>query len=233
MAEEEEEEVGLLERHLSAHISVVRSTFSDDKGHGDSVTQPQFQGRATQAATDGPDPGTSVPLQLELAGSDEPGCSGSVRSLCSDSSRHECPICNEPPEEEPGRHGLARLHCDHALCHRCLANILRRARSPGLVRCPFCRQTTPFPQLEIRRLQDESYSLFIQDPEPLPVTTPPLVLEREVEAGCVCPSCLVRGLRLIWQNCLCSSLSVLLLLLLAFFLYIDASLIMLSSFFSD
>lgn len=48
----------------------------------------------TQTATAGADQKTSVPQELDLAVRDQPDCSGSVRSLCSDRNGHECPICS-------------------------------------------------------------------------------------------------------------------------------------------
>lgn len=59
------------------------------------LTRAQTSGWATQTATAGPDQKTSVPQELKLAVRDQPDCSGSVRSLCSDRSGHECPICSE------------------------------------------------------------------------------------------------------------------------------------------
>ena len=150
-------------------MGVFYTTRGKQGDESDSVTQPLLQHKHqdshdenhkadTHTATDGADPQTAVPQELELAGRDERGCSGSVRSLCSDSSRqHECPICSDP-YDPLGDHRMALLNCNHMLCHRCLVCILGRAKDPTRVQCPFCRQNTPFPQWEIRRLQEESYN---------------------------------------------------------------------------
>lgn len=205
--------------------SVVQSLIQHK--HQDSSDESHKAGR--QTATDGADQKTSVSQELELAGRDQPGCSGSVRSLCSDSSRHECPICSEPFQSQ-GDHRITLLNCNHALCHRCTAGIMSRAKNTSRLECPLCRQTTPFPQWEICRLQGESYSDSLYEPRPAlvispgpEVQTPPLccfTLERQLEApthgsihGCLYPSCLVGGLRVVLRlNSLCFYISALLLL---------------------
>ncbi len=269
---EEEGVVSLEEKHLPAtgetYVRVLYTTRGAGKqeDESDSVMQPLLQHKHqdsrdenhnadTQTATDGADRKTSVPQEPELAGRDQPGCSGSVRSLCSDSSRHECPICSELFDSH-GDHRVALLNCNHALCHHCIAGIMRRAKDPGRLQCPFCRQTTPFPQWEIRRLQEESYSSSVYEPGPALVVTPgpelqavpasPLccfALERQLEAHthrnvcgcCVYPSCLVTGVRLMRLHSVCLSITVLLLLflvLLGCFLYMVVPVIMLSILFS-
>lgn len=269
----EEGVVTFEEKHLPAveetHFRVLYTARGAEKheDESDSVIQPLLQhahqgGRDeshkadTQTATDGADPETSVPQELELAGGDRPGCSGSVRSLCSNGSRPECPICSELFDSH-GDHRLTLLNCDHTLCHNCIAGIMRRAKDPGRLQCPFCRQTTPFPQWEIRRLQEESYSDGVYEPGPALIigpdaelqAVPPSVfgcfaLERHLEAQtqtnmcdcCVYPSCLVEGLRLMRLHSLCFSTTVLLLLflvLLGCFLYMVVPLIMLSILFNN
>lgn len=265
--------VALEEKHLPATgetcVRVLYTTRRAGKQEheSDSVMQPLLQHKHQdsrdenrkadrQTATDGADRKTSVPQELESAGRDLPGCSGSVRSLCSDSSRHECPICSELFDLH-GDHRAALLNCNHALCHHCIAGIMRRAKDPGRLQCPFCRQTTPFPQWEIRRLQEESYSSSVYEPGPALVVSPGPELQEAVPASplccfalerrlgahahrnicgcCVYPSCLVRGLRLMRLHSACFSITVLLLLfmvLLGCFLYMVVPVIMLSILFS-
>lgn len=180
----------------------------------------------THTAADGADPKTSVPV------GDQAG--GSVRSsVCSSSSSGECPICNEPLDSVGH---VTSLHCNHTLCHRCTAGIMRRAEDRCRLRCPLCRQTTPFPQWEIRRLQEESYFTSVYRPPPAPVVGPGPQLQPAVPAsphtygnvscGClVCPSCL----GLMRLHCLSFGLAALLLLflvLLGCFLYVALPAIM-------
>eukprot|EP00064_Thunnus_orientalis_P012343 superscaffoldBa00001880_g12378 len=267
---EEEGMVTLEEKHLPAteetYLRVLYTTRRVEKreNESDSVIQPLLQHKHqdnrdenhksdTQTATDGADRKTSVPQELESAGRDQPGCSGSVRSLCSDSSRHECPICSELFDS----HGVTLLNCNHTLCHHCIAGILRQAKDPGRLQCPFCRQTTPCPQWEIRRLQEESYSDGVYQPGPdlvirpglefQAVPTSPLccfALERQLEAQahtnicgcCVYPSCLLGGLRLMQLHSLCFSVTALLLLFMALlgcFLYIVVPAIIISILFGN
>ncbi|KAK2818908.1 hypothetical protein Q5P01_024469 [Channa striata] len=191
MAEEEvldTEEKGIVtleEKHLptTGETYVLYITGAEQReDESDSVIQPLLQHKHQdscdenhkadmQTATDGADQETSVPQELELALRKQPGCSGSVRSLCSDSSRRECPICSEPYDLQRN-HSLTLLNCNHALCHHCVAGIMKRAKEPGRLQCPFCRQTTPFPQWEIRRLQEESYSNSVYDPGPALIIRP-------------------------------------------------------------
>lgn len=268
---EEEAVVTLKEKHLPATeencVRVLYSTRGAEKqeDESDSVAQPLLQHKhqdsrdanpRADTQTDGAERKTSVPQELELAGRDQPGSRGSVRSLCSDNSRHECPICSERFASH-GDHRVTLLNCNHTLCHHCTAGIMRRARDPGRLQCPFCRQTTPFPQWEIRRLQEESYSSSFYEPGPVLAVSPGpepqaapasllrcLVLERRQEARthrntcgcCVCPSCLVRGQRLMRLHSLCFSITVLLLLILVLLvciLYMVVPLVMLSTLFSN
>ncbi|XP_074474325.1 uncharacterized protein LOC141757628 [Sebastes fasciatus] len=264
---EEEGVVTLQEKHLPAteetSVRVFYTARGKQEDESDSVTRPLLQqkhqdGRDenhkaadTQAATDGADPKTSVPQELELTGRDEPGCSGSVRSLCSNSSRHECPICSELFDSH-GDHRVTLLNCNHALCHHCVAGIMRRAKDQSRMQCPFCRQTTPFPQWEIRRLQEESYSSSVYEPGPAHVISHSPELEEAVPASALCclvvdtytntcgccvdPSCLVRGLGLMRPQSLCFSLTALLLLflvLLGCFLYMVVPVIMVAILFGN
>lgn len=257
---EEECSVTLEEKCLPTEETYVRVLYTtrrakEQEHESDAVIQPLLQHKHqdssdenhkvdTQTATDGPDQKTSVPQELESAGRDQPGCSGSVRSLCSDSNRRECPICSELFDSH-GDHRITLLNCNHTLCHHCITAILRRARDPGRLQCPFCRQTTPFPQWEIRRLQEESYincvheptPAFIIGPGPEPQAVPASLLccfalerqlevhaQRDVCGSCVCP-CFVRGLRLmrLHSRCLCiTAVLLLLLVLMGIFLYIVA-----------
>ena len=132
---EEEGAVTLEEKHLPAtEKTCVRVSYAPSRGarkHEDeiaSVTRPLLQHKHqgsrdenhkadTQTATAGADRETSVPQELELAGGDQAGCSGSVRSLCSNSSRRECPICSEL-FDSGGDHRVTLLNCDHKLCHQ-------------------------------------------------------------------------------------------------------------------
>ncbi|XP_078018143.1 uncharacterized protein LOC144458741 [Epinephelus lanceolatus] len=263
----EEEGVALEVEHVSsteeAYVRVFYTTRGKQEDESLSVTQPLLQHKHqdsrdenhkadTQTATDGTDRKTSVPQELELAGRDEPGCSGSVRSLCSDSSRHECPICSERFTSQ-GDHRVTLLNCNHELCHHCVAGIMKRAKDQGRLRCPFCRQTTPLAQWEIRRLQEELYSNSFYEPGPPLILNPVpelqsvpvsqfccFAVEGQLEThthicGC-CPSCTVRGLRLMRPHSLCLSMSALLLLfmmLLGYLLYMLVPVIIMNVLFSD
>lgn len=108
--ETEEEGVVTLElKHMSATeepyvLYTAGAEQQDDEC--DSAIQPLLQHKHqdscdenhkadTRTAADGSDQKTSVQQELELASRDQPGCSGSVRSLSSGSSWRECPVCRE------------------------------------------------------------------------------------------------------------------------------------------
>lgn len=252
----EEAVVTIEEKHLLAtdDTYVLYTGAGKQEDESDTVVQPLLQHKhrdswgdnhkaGEHTATDGTDQKTSDPRELELACRNQAGCTGSVRSLCSDSSRHECPICSELFDSH-GDRSITLLNCNHTLCHHCIAGIMRRAKDPGRLQCPFCRQTTPFPQWEIRRLQEESYSSSIYEPELAFVGGPGpelqviaasmfccLALERQVEVHrhrnrCgwpICPSCLVRRLGLMQLHslfCCISALLLLVVVLLGCFVYI-------------
>lgn len=144
----------------------------------------------------------------------EPGLGGSAGSL------HECPICSEPFASHGDRRA-ASLHCNHALCRQCAAGIVRRAADRSRLRCPFCRQTTPVPQWEVRRLQEESYGGVYDlepalDPRDLPESP-----------GLCCGDPCRPGRRRPRSLCLSvTALLLLFLLLLAVFLYMVVPVIM-------
>ncbi|CAL8317792.1 unnamed protein product [Lota lota] len=95
-----------------------------------------------RTAADGADRTTAAPrAPLGLDDADQPHRCGGDDGNDDDGRRDECPICNERFGSSGDRR-VALLHCDHALCHRCLSRILERARDPSRVRCPFCRQST-------------------------------------------------------------------------------------------
>ncbi|CAK6965095.1 hypothetical protein D5F01_LYC16293 [Scomber scombrus] len=230
----ESEEEGIFspeEKHLPAtEETSLRALFATRRAlkreyETDSVTQPLLQHKHQdsrdenhkadgQTVTDGADRKTSVPQEQESACRDQPGCSGSVRSLCSDSSRHECPICSELFDS----HEVTLLNCNHTLCHHCISGILRRTKDPGRLQCPFCRQTTPFLQWEIQRLQEESYSHSVYEPPPSLVISPSLELQVVPASPFCCFSlerqhpCLFGGLRLMRLHSFCFSVIALLLL---------------------
>lgn len=198
---------------------------------------------SAQTVTDGNDRKASVPRELELAGGDQPGCSGSVRSSCSDSSQRECPICSELFDSHGDRR-VTLLNCNHKMCHRCTAAIMSRAKDTSRIQCPFCRQSTPFPEWEIWRLQEESYSSYElgpslsigPGPELQAVPASPLccfTLERHtcrsICACCIYPSCLVGVIRARYFVCFV----LVLLLMLGCFLYLVGLLKMLFIHFSD
>ena len=176
---EKEAVVPLEEQQLPGAVRVLYTARGEERqeDQSDEVIQPLLQlnhqdnrdedHRAdTQTETDVPDPETAVPPELELAGGDQRGCSGSVRSLCSDSGRRECHICSEQFDS----HTL--LKCNHSLCKNCVDGIMRRAKDPGKLQCPFCRQTTPLPQWEIRRLQEEFLNNCVYDASSALVISP-------------------------------------------------------------
>lgn len=151
----------------------------------------------TQRATAGADRKASVPREVELAVRDDSDdCSGSVGSLRSDRSRRECPICNEPFDSD---RGVTSLSCNHTLCHHCVAGIMRQAKDPCHLQCPYCRQTTPFTQLEIKRLQEELCSrgwnsAIIIGLDPDHQVVPRSLLHRLLKC-CIHPPYIMRGLR--------------------------------------
>ncbi|XP_066502835.1 uncharacterized protein [Hoplias malabaricus] len=67
----------------------------------------------------------------------------------------ECPICSEPYRSQ-GDHSMTLLNCDHSLCQRCLATLVKRAADCSRVQCPLCRQKTPLLQWEVYRLQEDT-----------------------------------------------------------------------------
>ncbi|XP_053335147.1 uncharacterized protein LOC128507984 [Clarias gariepinus] len=71
-----------------------------------------------------------------------------------DSALEECPICTEPYHSQ-GDHSVALLNCDHTVCQRCLAIMLKRAADCSRVQCPLCRQKTPLLQWQIYRLHED------------------------------------------------------------------------------
>ncbi|KAK5878609.1 hypothetical protein CesoFtcFv8_024004 [Champsocephalus esox] len=216
---QEEDVVTLKEKHLGAteetYFGVVYTTRDRQEDESESVIQPllpheqQNHKTDTQRAPDGADPNTSAPQELDLSGRCEPSCSGSVRSVCSDSSRHECPICSEPFDP----HCVTFLNCNHALCHRCTTGIMTRAKDQSRLQCPFCRQTTPFPQWEIRRMQEESYSSSVYEPGPALAGTPGPELQA-ADTHRNTRGCCSRGLMQPNSLCLSNSGSLLLFLLL-------------------
>ncbi|KAI4816750.1 hypothetical protein KUCAC02_009063 [Chaenocephalus aceratus] len=169
---QEEGVVTLKEKHLGAteetYFGVVYTTRDRQEDESESVIQPllpheqQNHKTDTQRAPDGADPKTSAPQELDLSGRREPSCSGSVRSVCSDSSRHECPICSEPFDP----HCVTFLNCNHALCHRCTTGIMTRRRTRAGCSAPSVSPDHPLPPVEIRRMQEESYSSSVYEPGP-------------------------------------------------------------------
>ncbi|XP_064164383.1 uncharacterized protein LOC135239572 [Anguilla rostrata] len=155
-----------------------------------------------------------------------------------DAIAEECPVCTEPLGA-PGGGGRAALHCGHAVCRACLAGMLGRSADPTRLRCPLCRQSTPLPAWEIRRMQEEAAShaggggggsggadaaLLAPPPSPSPPTRgPERWLEARVEArvgavavcGCLrLPVGAALALRRLRRRCRCCYLTCLLLLYL-------------------
>lgn len=78
---------------------------------------------------------------------------------------------------------------------------MRQAKDPWSLQCPFCRQTTPFTQLEIKRLQEEWCSrggnnAIIIGPDPDRQIAPRPLLHRLFKC-CIHPPYLMKGLRVI------------------------------------
>ena len=87
----------------------------------------------------------------------------------------ECPICTESYHSR-GDRSMALLNCDHSMCQRCLATMLRRAADCSRAQCPLCRQKTPMLQWEIYRLQEDT--AFCTNP---PNPSVPMLTEPEAE----------------------------------------------------
>ncbi|XP_075042197.1 ring finger protein-like [Mixophyes fleayi] len=66
----------------------------------------------------------------------------------------ECPICTEL--YDASLHKQSFLNCNHVFCDNCIKTILSKANQANLGRlaCPICRQTTPMPDWEIRKMQE-------------------------------------------------------------------------------
>ncbi|XP_058271587.1 E3 ubiquitin-protein ligase RNF186-like [Hemibagrus wyckioides] len=79
---------------------------------------------------------------------------GCLNQEPTDSAVDECPICTEPYHSK-GDHSVVLLNCDHTVCQRCLAVMLKRAADCSRVQCPLCRQKTPLLQWQIYRLQED------------------------------------------------------------------------------
>ncbi|XP_066569445.1 uncharacterized protein rnf224 [Amia ocellicauda] len=145
----------------------------------------------------------------------------------------ECPICTEVYDAH-GERSRALLNCDHTVCQCCLAALQERAADPSRVSCPLCRQKTPLPQWEIRRMQEDTVcQLGSTATCPHQPTAPPspqaagglfAALERRLELRlgtvlvCGCfryPPRLLRWLGGLRLHCRCCYLTVLLFLYLA------------------
>lgn len=145
-----------------------------------------------------------------------------------DSAVDECPICTEPYNSQ-GDHSVALLNCDHTVCQRCLAIMLKQAADCSRVQCPLCRQKTPLLQWQIYRLQEDI--TFCTHPPDLSSLMPQS--EPEVGTGCcstleqclqvraetaqVCgcfehPRGLIRAIRRMQRRCYCCYVTLLMML---------------------
>ncbi|CAL8384853.1 unnamed protein product [Gadus morhua 'NCC'] len=123
--------------------------------HGSDHLEPNRASVVGRTAADGADGTTSAPGELlgfDGAGQSRPHQGGGDDDA--EDRRDECPICNERFGPS-GERRLALLHCDHALCHHCLSHILKRARDPSRVQCPFCRQNTPLSSRDFAQMMLE------------------------------------------------------------------------------
>lgn len=104
-----------------------------------------------------------------------PGC---LNQEPADSTADKCPVCTEPYHSQ-GDHSVALLNCDHTVCQRCLASMLKQTADCSRVQCPLCRQKTPLLQWQICRLQENN--MFCPRPPELSSWTPQI--EPEVTTG--------------------------------------------------
>ncbi|KAF0031176.1 hypothetical protein F2P81_015731 [Scophthalmus maximus] len=231
---EEKQRAAAEETYVRVSYTASGAERPEDKG--DSAARPLLQhkrrdgrdedhGADRRTATDAADRTASAPPREAEVARGRSGSGGSSRSA---SGRgNECPVCSERFDSRGDRR-VALLHCDHTLCHHCVAGIMGRARDPGRLQCPLCRQTTPLPQWEIRRLQEESYSNGVQEAAPASVAVSPGPEARAADASPLCcvargdapgccvhrASCLDRGPGLMRLHSLCFSTTALVLLLL-------------------
>lgn len=153
---------------------------------------------------------------------------GRLNQEPTDSAVDECPICTEPYGSQ-GDHSVALLNCDHTLCQRCLAVMLKRAVDCSRVQCPLCRQKTPLLQWQIYRLQ-EDIAFCTRPPElsnPTPRSEPEVgtgfcstleqYLQVRAETARVCgcfehPPGLIQAVRRMQRRCRCCYVTLLVML---------------------
>ncbi|XP_063791603.1 ring finger protein-like [Pseudophryne corroboree] len=97
-------------------------------------------------------PGSSGPHVESKEGAEEPP--ESLQPLLEEEPM-ECPICTEFYDSSVHKQSL--LNCNHIFCDTCIKTILDKANKANLgrVACPICRQTTPMPDWEIRKMQEQ------------------------------------------------------------------------------
>ncbi|XP_053096254.1 E3 ubiquitin-protein ligase RNF186-like [Pangasianodon hypophthalmus] len=154
---------------------------------------------------------------------------GHLNQEPTDSAVDECPICTEPYHTQ-GDHSVALLNCDHTVCQRCLAVMLKRAADCSRVQCPLCRQKTPLLQWQIYRLQEDvafctshPADLSILTPQPEPEVSTGfcssleqcLQVRAETARVCGCfehPRGLIQAIRRIQRRCRCCYVTLLVIL---------------------
>lgn len=125
-----------------------------------------------------PDESENMVSRTERTGGGISRTLGCLNQEPTDSAVDECPICTEPYRSQ-GDHSIAVLNCDHTVCQRCLAVMLKRAADCSRVQCPLCRQKTPLLQWQIYRLQENI--TFCAHPPDLSILMPQS--EPEVSTG--------------------------------------------------
>ncbi|XP_060746883.1 uncharacterized protein LOC132859921 [Tachysurus vachellii] len=172
-----------------------------------------------------PDESGNAVSRTERTGGGTSRTLGCLNQEPTDSAVDECPICTEPYRSK-GDHSVALLNCDHTVCQRCLAIMLKQAADCSRVQCPLCRQKTPLLQWQIHRHQEEL--IFSPSPQSFTSQAEPevstgicltlgqhLLVRAETARICGCfqyPRGLIQAIRRMQRRCRCCYVALLLML---------------------